>query len=123
MKPKRHPSPEEFTMLAAMFNPDPAEWDNWVRSQGLEPVPDLPECLANTPSHLWQDNTKVMPTPGIQRYLDSGDVLNQFTIDQMELALENAYQVTDPWYITSFSSGSEEEGNLALDYFYLCRKV
>jgi hypothetical protein len=122
MKPKRIPSPDELAMLEAMANPDPAAWDSWVKSQGLQPDPDLPVCLATIPPDQWIENSKVLPTPAIARYLESDDTLTDHTIDMMELAIEKAYQVSEPWCIVSIRDGAEGQGNLAVRYFYLLRE-
>lgn len=118
---KRKPSEEEFKMLDAMFSPNPEAWDDWVRSQGYEPDPDLPMCLAGVPKSEWVENSKVIPTPGIQAYLDSGDVLTHHTIEMMEDALDRAYQTGPEWGITGHRSGDEDEQTLVLEYFWLVR--
>ena len=119
MTAKRHPSDTEFAMLDAMFSDNPEAWDNWVRSQGYQPDPDLPVCLASIPPDQWVNNSKVLPTPGVQAYLDSGDTLTDHAIDSMELALERDYRTVAPWYITSARKGREADGNLTVEYFYL----
>lgn len=88
-------------MLDAMFSEDPAAWNEWLMSQGHEPFLDLPECLALIPKDQWVDGTKVVTPPGVQKYLDTGDILSPHTIEMMELAIEKAYGVEAPWYITS----------------------
>lgn len=118
MKPKPTPNPDMLPLLDAIANPDPAELEAWLKSQGF-PTDDEPACLAAIPPHLWTDNRKVLPTPAILRYLDSDDTLTDHTIDMMEEALETAYQVTSPWCIVSIRDGSQEEGDLAVRYFYL----
>lgn len=120
MKAKRTPSESELAMLDAMSDPD--AWNAWVRSQGFRPDPDLPVCLATVPQDQWEDNVKVMATPAVQRYLDSGDTLTDHTIDMAELALEKAYQVTAPWCVVSIRTGREADGDLAVKYFYLLRE-
>jgi hypothetical protein len=55
--------------------------------------------------------------------LASGDVLTDHTIDMMEIAIENAYQVTSPWYVTSMRDGSEESGDLQVRHFSLMREA
>jgi len=122
MKPKRHPTPEEFTMLDAMFNTDPEAWNNWLVSQGHEPFLDLPECLALIPKSEWSVNTKILPTPGIQKYLDSGDALTYHTIEMMELAMERDYQVEDPWFIIATVPFCKEGEAPVVEYFYLGKK-
>lgn len=118
MNPKQTPPEFIESLLNAIGNPDPAELEAWLASQGY-PSDDEPVCLAAIPPDQWVDNCKVLPTPAIQRYLASGDTLTNHTIDMMECALETAYQVTAPWCITSMRTGSEDEGNLNVDYFYL----
>jgi hypothetical protein len=101
MKQKRMPSEAEFTMLEAMFSTDPQGWNQWLVSQGHEPFLDLPECIALIPKDEWVDGTKVVTPPAVQKYLDTGDTLTPHTIEMMELAIEKAYGVEAPWYITS----------------------
>ena len=69
------------------------------------------------------DCDKLIPPEPIQRYLDSGDVLSDHTIDQMELAMEKTAGISHPAYITSFREGTEKKGNLSVKYFYLAFKV
>ena len=122
MKPKSTPSPESLAMIDAAFSSDPTDWDDWSRSQGVQPHPDLPVCLANLPPSDWVECCKVMPPPAIQQYLDSGDVLTQFTIDRMEDAMERDYKVADPWTISSDTTGSEADETLAVKYFLLLKR-
>lgn len=122
MTTKRHPGEAEFTMLDAAFSKNPEDWDNWVRAQGLQPDPDLPVCLASFPPEAWVDCCKVLPTPAVQRYLDSGDTLTNHAIDMMELALERDYGVSAPWCVVSHRKGREADGTLAVDYFYLLQE-
>jgi hypothetical protein len=123
MKPKREPSEAEFAMLDAMFSKNPAAWDDWVRSQGYEPDQDLPVCLANIPPAEWQDLSKVIPTPGVQAYLNTGDLLTNHTLDMMELALERDYAVTEPWFIDCERTGRQEDETLQVTCFRLCKQV
>lgn len=122
MNPKHPPSEETASLIDALANSDPAELEKWLSSQGFPDHPDDPVCLASVPPESWVDNCKVLPTPAIQRYVASDDTLTNHTIDMMELALEKAYQIAAPWCITSMRSGSEENGNLAVDYFYLLKE-
>ena len=110
-------------MLDALFSPDPDAWDNWARSQGFEPDPDLPVCLANVPREEWVELSKVLPSPAIQRYLDSGDTLTNKTIGCMEMAIERDYGVAPPWYIDCERSGREDDGDLAVDCFRLGKET
>jgi hypothetical protein len=121
MQPKRQPTDEEFTMLEAMLCDDPAIWDAWLASQGHEPFLNLPICLAKIPPEEWLINTKIMTTPAIQKYLDSGDTLTPHTIEMMELAMESAYNVQAPWYITAVVPyfNSENGESPVMEYFYL----
>jgi len=66
--------------------------------------------------------SKIIPTRGVCSYLASDDVLTNDTINQMELSLERDYGIKSPWCITSMVSGTEEKGNLAVEYFYLERE-
>jgi hypothetical protein len=64
--------------------------------------------------------SKITPPEPIRRYLDSGDTLDDFTIDQMERAMEAAAAIAEPFYITSMRSGGGKSGQpLAVNYFYL----
>lgn len=83
----------------------------------------LPENLAILPKDQWQEFMEIIPPPAIRRYLESGDVLSNHTIDMMEMAMEKAFGVEDPWYITSMRDGMEEDGDLSARYFYLGREV
>lgn len=120
MNPKRELSDDEVMMLDAMSSNDPAAWDNWLTLQGYEPFDDRPICLANVPQSEWTNNTKILPTPGIQKYLDSGDTLTPHTIEMMELAMERDYAVEPPWYITSVVPFYDKETESpVVEYFYL----
>jgi hypothetical protein len=122
MNPKALPSEVTISLIDALSNSDPEELEKWFLSQGFPAHPDDPVCLASFPTEAWVNNCKVLPTPAIQRYIESEDVLNNHTIDMMELALEKNYNVAAPWCITSMRSGSEENGDLAVDYFYLLKE-
>lgn len=123
MSKKRHPSDEEFAMLDAMFSMDPHLWNAWLTSQGHEIFDDRPICLANIPQDQWTENTKLLPTPGIQRYLDSDDILTPHTIEMMELAMERDYGVKAPWYVTSVVPFFDKETEApVVEYFYLGRE-
>jgi len=65
------------------------------------------------------EGTQLLPPDAIKRYLESGDTLTNHAIDQMELAMEKSAGIQSPAYITSFRNGTEKDGNLAVDYFYL----
>lgn len=119
MKQKRIPDQYELKMLNALFSPNPAAWDQWVKSQGIQPDQDLPICLANLPQDQWIPFSKVLPPPDIQRYIDSDDDLTNHTIDMMELAMERDYKVTEPWYINCERTGSEKDLTLAVTCFRL----
>ena len=122
MKPKYIPTKETASLFDALCNSNPAELEKWLLSQGLSDYPDDPVCLASLPAEEWVNNCKVLPTPAIQRYIASDDALDDHTIDMMELALEKNYNVAAPWCITSIRSGSVENGDLAVDYFYLLKE-
>lgn len=81
---------------------------------------DQPVDLTGVPTdaYLALQGSKILPPPGVQAYLDSGDDLANKTIDLMELAIERAFSIHPPWYITSMRSGTEGS-NLSVDYFYL----
>jgi len=97
---KRELTLEDYALIDALFD-DPKAWNNWLVSQGHEPFLDLPECLALIPKDKWMEDTKVVTPPAVQKYLDSGDILTPHTIEMMELAIEKAYGVEAPWYITA----------------------
>ena len=120
MKRKSIPSKEASALLDALMNS--AELEKWLLSQGLSDYPDDPVCLSLLPSDAWVDNGKVLPIPAIQRSIESDDILSNHTIDMMELALEKSYNVSAPWCITSMLKGSEENGDLAVEYFYLLKE-
>ena len=63
---------------------------------------------------------KVKPTPGVAAYLASGDPLTNDAIDRMELALEKAFGIAGPLFITAQRKGREGK-DLAVEYFYLDR--
>lgn len=121
MKQKRMPSEAEFRMLEAMFSTDPQAWNQWLVSQGHQPFLDLPEDLALIPKDEWVFGTKVVTPPTVQKYLDTGDKLTPHTIEMMELAIEKAYGVEAPWYITSVTShfDAEKGESPKVEYFYL----
>ena len=70
------------------------------------------------------ENCKVVTPPAVQKYLDSGDILTPHTIEMMELAIEKAYGVEAPWYITSQVPyyDAENEESPTVEYFYLGRE-
>lgn len=95
---------------------------------GLDPDEDFsdieaPEDISAIPKDQWEDCTRVTPPPAIARYLASGDTLSNHTIDMMEEALETAFGVASPWYITSIREGSEEDENLSVAHFSLHREA
>lgn len=63
--------------------------------------------------------SKVRPIPGVKRYLESGDVLTHQAVNSMELAMEKAYQVQPPFFITTMRDGAETKKTLQIRYFYL----
>lgn len=113
----------DTSLVDALSNPDPQELEKWLIAQGFPHCPDDPVCLASFAEADWIDNCKVMATPAITRYLASGDTLTNHTIDMMECALETAYKVGNGWCIVSIRDGSEDDGDLAVRYFYLLRDV
>lgn len=115
MKPKRQPSPQGDQELHEVLS-----------ALGIDPTEDFsdlrPEDISATPRDQWEDCTEVIPPPSILRYLASDDTLTDHTIDMMELAIEKAYKVTSPWFITSTRSGSAENGDLKVKRFTLMRE-
>ena len=112
-KPKRAP---DTTVLDEFFKE--------LRSGVPDTLPRLVDLSRIPPEKFDEyDCARVTITPALQRYLASGDALTNHVIDQMEIYLEKAYGVADPFYITSVRKGSEENGDLQVDYFYLSREV
>ena len=66
--------------------------------------------------------SKVRPIPGVKLYLQSGDDLTNQAINSMELAMEKAYQVQPPFFITTMRDGEEAKKSLQVRYFYLDRE-
>lgn len=87
---------------------------------GASPGEDMEVNLAEaTPADFGNlRGSKIRPIPGVRLYLDSGDELTDRAIDMMEEAMETAYQVKAPYYITSMREG-EEGTDLRVLYFYL----
>jgi hypothetical protein len=83
----------------------------------------VPEDISAVPQNQWVNGTQVIPPPAIERYLASGDILTDHTIDMMELAMEKAFGVKSPWYISSLRDGTEEDGNLSVSRFVLQLEV
>jgi hypothetical protein len=95
---------------------------------GIDPDEDFsdieaPEDISAIPKDKWEDCTRVIPPPAILRYLASGDTLSNQTIDIMEEAMETAFGVQSPWYITSIRNGSEDDENLSVAHFSLRREA
>ncbi len=61
----------------------------------------------------------VVPPPSVDRYLASGDPLTHHSINQMELAIEQHYNLAKPFYITAQRGGEEKDGSLKVEYFIL----
>ena len=111
MKAPRKPDPEiDIHELLHFFGLD-------------EDFSDLgPENIAAIPQDQWEDCTQVIPPPAIQRYLKSGDTLTHTSIEMMDLAMEKAFGVEAPWFITCIRDGSEDDGTLAVNHFMLGRE-
>lgn len=88
-------------------------------------VDDSPIDLSASPREEWPllVFSKVLPTPAIQRYLDSGDLFTHEAINKMELALETHYGIIeeDDWYITSERKGKDADKNVVVSAFILMR--
>ena len=67
------------------------------------------------------DGSMLAPTAAIRLYLDTDDVLTNHAIDMMELAIERAHGIEEPWFVASHRTGKEELSTLAVDYFYLMK--
>lgn len=110
---------------APKIPPDDVEFRRVLISIGIDPDEDFsdlaPEDLSAIPQDQWEDCTHLVPPAPILRYLESGDTLTHHTIDMMELAMEKAYQVSSPWYISSTRDGSEDAGTLQVRHFALMR--
>ena len=125
---KRTPNPETASLLQALFHNDPAVWEQWKKQRGIPQTPDEETYLDMIPIDQWQDFTKIAPTPAIQKYLASGDVLTNFAIDQMEISMESAFGVTDPWFVNCERHGAQDEdaqeavGPLTVDCFRLLKE-
>ncbi len=115
------PDPDTLSLLNAISNPDPFELETWLKHHGF-PTGDEPVCLAAIPCEKWTEFCKVLPTPAVQRYIESGDVLTDHTIDMMELALEKSYHTEAPWCIVAMRNGAEKNGDLGVQYFYLIKE-
>lgn len=118
MIPKPPPNPDAEEILAALQSREPDALSRYFTSicPGFK---DEPLPLLGVPRSEWISGQKVPAPDAIARYLDSGDTLSNHTIDMMECAMETAYQVTEPWFVTSLRKGREEDGNLGVEYFYL----
>jgi len=112
----------DLGFIEAMCSNDPAAWDAWGKSHGFTTVEDVPVDLTSIPKKNWIDNSMILPTSAIQSYLDSGDTLTQHTIRMMELAMEKAFGIEDPWYVDCTREGSEENGTLKVLFFAIMRK-
>jgi len=67
------------------------------------------------------DGSVLAPTAAIRLYLDTDDVLTNHAIDMMELAIERAHGIEEPWFVASMRDGSEAKSTLAVRYFYLMK--
>lgn len=81
------------------------------------PTPDISTLSETALREL--DCAKIVAPDPIRRYLESGEILSDYIIDQLELAIATAANLKDPFYISSMRDGSEEEANLEVRYFYL----
>lgn len=93
--------------------------DAVIAEFGPGPDEDMPISLTGVSSDALEDlrGSKVIPTPGVCRYLASDDDLTHDIIDNMEIALERDYCVPAPFYITSHRT--RDGGSLKVAYFYL----
>ncbi len=96
--------------LRAEFGAGPGE-DGEINLASVEP--DAFDSLRGS---------KVMPIPGVKAYLATDDELTNESINLMEQAMEKAYHVQAPFFITSMRDGSEKKETLRVKYFYLDRE-
>lgn len=116
--PKTPPNAESEELLAALQSREPDALKRFFATlcPGFK---DEPLPVLGVPREEWISGQKVAAPDAIARYLASGDTLTDHTIDMMECAMETAYQVTEPWFVTSLRKGREEDGTLGVEYFYL----
>jgi len=82
----------------------------------LEPEDDLP--IDPTGADLESIcGSRILPTIAICNYLATEDELSHETIDSMEIAMEKAYGIQAPFFITSMRG--HFKGKLMVEYFYL----
>lgn len=120
MNSKRYPTnPTDLALLEAFMAPGTEALATFFAEHGVIFGMGDPVDLRSVSPEQWTPLTVVFPTPEMQRYLDSDDVLTDHTVEMMELALEKFYKVTAPWVICAECSGREAKGDLSVDYFYL----
>ena len=124
MKPRQYPTtPEDLALCEAFISGDFNAMEAFFLARGIEPGLGSPVDLRSVPPTDWEPLTKVFPTPDMQRYLDSEDVLTDHTIQMMELALERFYHIATPWLLIAECTGTQANGDLAVAYFYIDREL
>jgi hypothetical protein len=68
-----------------------------------EPSDDTPVDLSTIDPADWDDHegAVIVPPPDVARYLAGGGPFTQDEVDNMEIAIETAYGIKDPWFISS----------------------
>jgi hypothetical protein len=92
--------------------------DALIADSRLEPEDDLP--IDPTGADLESIcGSRILPTTAICNYLAIEDELTHATIDSMEIAMEKAYGIQAPFFITSMRG--HFEGKPQVEYFYLMK--
>jgi hypothetical protein len=70
---------------------------------GEGPYDDSPVDLSTIDPADWDDHeaSRIVPPPAVALYLASGGPFTQDEVDNMEIAIETAYGIKKPWFITS----------------------
>jgi hypothetical protein len=111
--------PEENTFIKALIDGKHSIHALQAEFSSDDPMINLAELSPESLAEL--HGSRITPPEPITRYLASGDEITDYTIDQMELAMETAAALKPPFYITSMRSG---EGTArTVDYFYLEKEV
>ncbi|MES2923134.1 MAG: hypothetical protein V4819_16375, partial [Verrucomicrobiota bacterium] len=99
-EPKPAPNRDSEDFLTALQSREPDALSRYFAS--ISPgFKDEPLPVLGVPQSEWISGQKVPIPDAIARYLASGDTLSDHTINMMECAMETAYQVAEPWFITS----------------------
>jgi hypothetical protein len=90
--------------------------DEFCTPDTREPV-DLTGRSQAEIADLAQSLHPILPTPDVAKYLASGDVLTDKTINSMEIAIETQYGIKAPYYVDSRRTRSGT--TVTLDGFFL----